>query len=179
MTTRETIARRMREDKIEFILTQFVDLHGAPKVKMVPVTHFDDVLDVGAGFAGGAVWGMGQGPHSHDMMAWIDLDSYTPLPWKEGVARDLYVDDEPYMNCPRNHPHGSWPGPMRVVTHSTWESEPEHFLVRRQTDGSISVWDPTNLDTLDKACYDYKGISGAMDYLKDMMEGLNRLGWDS
>ena len=182
MTTRDTIARRMREDKIEFILTQFVDLHGAPKVKMVPVTHFDDVLDVGAGFAGGAVWGMGQGPHSHDMMARIDLDSYTPLPWKEGVARfacDLYVDDEPYMNCPRLN--------LKRVLAGTHEGgyafnvgiEPEHFLVKRQTDGSISVWDPTNLDTLDKACYDYKGISGAMDYLKDMMDGLNRLGWDS
>ena len=182
MATRETIAQRMQEDKIEFILTQFVDIHGAPKVKMVPVTHFDDVLDVGAGFAGGAVWGMGQGPHSHDMLARIDLNSYTPLPWKQGVARfasDLYVDDEPYMNCPRLN--------LKRVLVTAQEGgyafnvgiEPEHFLVTRQPDGSISVWDPNNLDTLDKACYDYKGISGVMDYLKDMMEGLNRLGWDS
>ena len=84
MASREAIRKRMEEDRIEYILTQFVDIHGAAKVKMVPVTHFDDVLDVGAGFAGGAVWGLGQGPHSHDMLARIDLDSYTPLPWKEG-----------------------------------------------------------------------------------------------
>ena len=49
---------------------------------------------------------MGQGPHSHDMLARVDLDSYTPLPWDSGVARfasDLFVDDEPHMYCPRQN----------------------------------------------------------------------------
>jgi len=171
----------MQEDKIEYILTQFVDIHGAAKVKMVPAAHFDDVIDVGAGFAGGAVWGLGQGPHSHDMMARIDLDTYTPLPWLEGVARfasDLYVDNAPYMHCSRLNL-------KRVLGRVREEGyvfnvgiEPEHFLVTRNAGGSIAIWDPSNLDTLDKACYDYKGISGVMGYLRDMMEGLNRLGWD-
>ena len=181
MASREAVRKRMEGDKIGHILTQFVDIHGAPKVKMVPVTHFDDVIDDGAGFAGGAVWGLGQGPHSHDVMARIDLDSYTPLPWKDGVARfasDLYVDDEPYMHCPRVNL-------KRVLARVKEEGyvfnvgvEPEHFLVSRNPDGSIAIWDPNSFDTLDKACYDYKGISGVMDYLLDMMEGLNRLGWD-
>ena len=161
MTSREAIRKRMQEDKIEYILTQFVDIHGAAKVKMVPEAHFDDVIDVGAGFAGGAVWGLGQGPHSHDMLARIDLDSYTPLPWKEGVARfasDLYVDDEPYMHCPRLNF-------KRVLARVREEGyilyvgiEPEHFLVTRNPDGSIATWDPNNLDTLDKPCYDYRGL---------------------
>ena len=181
MVAREEIRGRLQEDKIEYILSQFVDIHGAAKVKMVPVTHFDDVIDVGAGFAGGAVWGLGQGPHSHDMMARIDLDSYTPLPWTEGVARfasDLYVDNEPYMHCSRLNL-------KRVLARVKEEGyvfnvgiEPEHFLVVRNADGSIDVWDPDNVDTLDKSCYDYKGISGVMGYLRDMMENLNKLGWD-
>ena len=106
MATREDIHRKIQDDKIEFLLAQFVDIHGSPKVKTVPVSHLDDIIDVGAGFAGAAVQGMGQGPHSHDMMARIDLESYTPLPWTEGVARfasDLYVDDEPYMYCTRQN----------------------------------------------------------------------------
>ena len=181
MASREEVRKHMREDKIEYILTQFVDIHGAAKVKMVPVAHFDDVIDVGAGFAGAAVAGLGQGPHSHDMMARIDVDSYTPLPWKEGVARfasDLHVDDAPHMHCPRLNL-------KRVLARVKEEGyvfnvgiEPEHFLVTRNSDGSVAIWDPNNLDTLDKPCYDYKGISGVMDYLRDMMEGLNRLGWD-
>ena len=103
MTTREEIAQRMKDDGIRFLLAQFVDLNGSPKVKMVPVEHFEDVLDEGAGFAGAALPGMGQGPHSHDMLARIDLDSYTPIPWDDGLARfasDLFVDGEPHPYCP-------------------------------------------------------------------------------
>ena len=181
MVTREEVRRRMRDDGIEFLLAQFVDINGSPKVKMVPVSHFDDVIDVGAGFAGAALLGMGQGPHSHDMMAKIDLDTYTPLPWKDGVARfasDLYVDDEPYMHCPRQNL-------KRVLSKLEEEGlvlnvgiEPEHFLVTKNGDGSISVWDPNDVDSLAKPCYDFKGIANVMDYLRDMMEGISRIGWD-
>ena len=99
MADREQVRQQMSEDGVEYILAQFVDINGSPKVKMVPVAHFDDIIDEGAGFAGAAVWGMGQGPHSHDMLGRIDLDSYSVCPWTEGVARfasDLYVDDEPH-----------------------------------------------------------------------------------
>ena len=179
MALRDDVRRQMENDNIEFILVQFVDIHGAAKVKMVPVTYFDDVIDEGAGFAGGAVWGLGQGPHSHDMLARIDLATYTPLPWKPGVARfasDLYVDGEPHLHCSRLN--------LKRVVSVLRESgyvfnvgiEPEHFLVVRTAQG-IEVFDPANMDTLDKACYDFKGISGVMDYLQEMMRGLNALGW--
>ena len=80
MTDREEIRQRMKDDGVRFLLAQFVDLNGSPKVKMVPVEHFEDILDDGAGFAGASLPGMGQGPHAHDMMARIDLDSYTCIP---------------------------------------------------------------------------------------------------
>ena len=182
MADREEVRRRMQEDGIKFLLAQFVDLHGSPKVKMVPVSHFDDIIDDGAGFAGAALPGMGQGPHSHDMLARIDLDSYTPLPWKPGVARfasDLFVDDEPFMNCPRQNL-------KRVLSKLKDDGyilyvgiEPEHFLVTRNSDGSISVWDPNDIDNLDKPCYDFKGIANVMDYLQDMMTGMRQIGWDA
>jgi len=182
VASKEELHKQMDEDKIEYILVQFVDIHGSPKVKMVPVAHFDDVVDVGAGFAGAAVWGMGQGPHSHDMMARVDVDTYTPLPWKAGVARfasDIYVDNEPHMFCSRLN--------LKRVLAELKEKgyvfnvgiEPEHFLVVRNPDGSLALWDPHGVDNLEKPCYDYKGISGVMDYLKDMMDGINKLGWDS
>ena len=182
MTIREEVRARMKDDGVEFILTQFVDVTGSAKVKMVPVSHFDDVVDEGAGFAGAALPGMGQGPHSHDMLARVDLDSYTPVPWTEGVARfasDLFVDGEPHMFCPRQNL-------KRVLSDAAEEGyafyvgiEPEHFLVTRNDDGSISVWDPNDVDTLDKPCYDFKGIANVMDYLRDMMDGIRRVGWDA
>ena len=182
MATREEVRQRMQDDGVQYLLTQFVDINGAPKVKMVPASHLDDVIDEGAGFAGAALLGMGQGPHSHDMLARVDLDTYTPVPWKDGFARfasDLYVDDEPYMFCPRQN----FKRVLSEVREKGYEFyigiEPEHFLVTRASDGSISVWDPNEIDTLDKPCYDFKGICNVLDYLRDMMDGMARVGWDA
>ena len=155
MVTREQIRKRIEEDKVEYLLVQFVDINGSPKVKMVPVSHLDDVVDEGAGFAGAAVSGLGQGPHSHDMMARIDLSTYSVAPWTDGVARvasDLYVDGEPYMYCARQNF-------KRVLSIAEKKGyifnvgiEPEHFLVTKDEKGSINVYDPHNVDTLDKPC---------------------------
>ena len=179
MSTREQVRKQMNHDGIKYILTQYVDIHGAAKTKMVPTEHYDDAIDTGAGFAGGAVWGMGQGAHSHDMMARIDINSYTPLPWKQNVARfasDIYVDEKPHPFCSRVNLKRVLDKVRRDGYVLNVGIEPEHFLVVRKDDGSIDVWD--SADKLDKPCYDYKGISFAMDYLQDVMSGLNKLGWD-
>lgn len=178
--TREDIKERLSADHIQFILAQFVDVHGAAKVKMCPVEALDTLTDEGAGFAGAALWGMGQGPHSHDMMARIDLDSYTPLTWQPGVARfasDLYVDGKPHPYCPRQNL-------KRVLGIAESKGfvfnvgiEPEHFLVVKNDKGDIEPWDPSGIDKLSKPCYDYKGLAQAAGYLQEILSGCNQLGW--
>src|SRR5208282_2567221 len=44
-------------------------------------------------------------------------------------------------------------------------------------DGSIRGWDPHGVDQLSKPCYDFKGISAALDFLRSLTDGLNQLGW--
>jgi len=177
---RAAMKERLKTEGIEYLLVQFVDIHGSPKVKMVPVSALEDMIDIGAGFAGGAVWGMGQDASSHDMMARIDLDSYTPLPWEPDLARfaaDLFVDGKPYPYCSRVNL-------KRVLEEARLAGyvfnvgvEPEHFLVVRQENGDIAPWDPAQMDTLAKPCYDFKGLSAAGDYLRDMNDALRKLDW--
>jgi glutamine synthetase len=171
---------RFQADGIAYLLIQFVDLHGAAKVKLIPATTLRAATEVGAGFAGGALWGMGQGPHSHDLCARADLSTYTPLPYEQGVARfaaDLYVDGRPHPFCPRVNLR-------RVLDHARERGyvfnvgvEPEFFLVVKQPDGSIRGWDPHGVDDLAKPCYDFKGISGALGLLRAINDSLNQLGW--
>lgn len=178
---KDQIKEKMKEDGIDFILVQFVDIHGSVKVKQVPVHCFDDVVEEGAGFAGGAVWGVGQGPHHHDLMARVDVETYQRLPWKPNVAvfnSNLHVDGVPHPYCPRVNL-------LRVVEEFAREGylfncgyEPEHFLVVRRSDGGISIWDPLGIDTLAKPCYDFKGMSQAMDYLQDIIRYGNLMGFD-
>ncbi|HEV3120585.1 MAG TPA: type III glutamate--ammonia ligase, partial [Isosphaeraceae bacterium] len=55
-----TVKQKLQADSIAFVMVQFVDIHGAAKVKLVPVEALPAVTEVGAGFAGAAVPGMGQ-----------------------------------------------------------------------------------------------------------------------
>jgi glutamine synthetase len=174
------LEHRMQDDGIAFLLIQFVDIHGSAKVKLVPAKTLATVAETGAGFAGGAVWGMGQGPHSHDMFARPDLDTYTPLPYEPGVARfasDLYVDDQPHPYCPRVQLKRALADARRRGFVFNAGIEPEFFLVVKNPDGSIRGWDPHGVDDLVKPCYDFKGISGALGFLRALNEGLERLGW--
>ena len=57
MSAREQVRRQIQDASVQYLLVQFVDINGSPKVKMVPADHLDDVIDDGAGFAGAAVTG--------------------------------------------------------------------------------------------------------------------------
>ena len=180
MTSREDIRIRMNNDKVRYVLVQFVDLNGSPKVKVVPASHLNELIDDGVAFTGAALPGMGQGLQSHDMMARIDLDSYTLVPWTEGLARfasDLYVDGQPHMFCPRQNF-------KRVLSYLAEQGyvfnvgiEPEHFLVVKKEDGSMIVWDPKDVDRLRYPSYDFQSTANALNYLSDMMDAMACIGW--
>lgn len=180
MTDRQVLRKHLENEKVEFLLVQFADIHGAAKAKMVPTSCLDDAIDVGAGFAGGAVWGVGQGPHSHDILARIDTSTYTPLPWMPNTARfasDLYVDAQPHPYCCRTN--------LRRVLEAAKDKgyifnvgmEPEFFLVTRGEDGGIRPWNSDGVDTLQKPCYDYRSMAAAVPFLQELTTSLNKLGW--
>src|SRR5690606_28852519 len=103
-SSKEEVERHIRENDIAFLLAQFVDMHGKPNAKLVPTRHLDDLIEQGAGFAGFAAGAMGQQPNDPDIAAMPDLRSYTPLPWRPGVARvacDVKVDGDEWPYCPR------------------------------------------------------------------------------
>lgn len=171
---------RFASDGVAFLLVQFVDIHGAAKVKLVPASALESVAHEGAGFAGGAVWGMGQGPDAHDLMARVDLATYTPMPHQPGVARfaaDLFVDGLPHPYCPRQNLRRVLDQARRMGYTFNVGIEPEFFLVVKNPDGSISGYDPRQIDHAKKPCYDYRAMAPVMELLRDLTSALNRLGW--
>lgn len=179
--TVDEIRSRIQQESIDYILAQYVDIHGTPRCKGVPASALDLLLQGSAGFAGAAVWGMGQGPHHHDMIAVPDLDSYTPVPWEPGVVRfacDLTVDGNPWPYCPRTVLRRAAERLRREGYVMMVGVEAEHFLVQRRPDGSIAPFDPDGVDTMDKPCYDFKSLSGSMGYLRTVVQYLEQLGWE-
>ncbi len=179
--TADEVRARLTHDKVEYILAQYVDIHGTPRCKGIPARAFDLFVGGSAGFAGAAVSGMGQGPHDHDMIAVPDLASYTLVPWETGVARfacDITVDGRPWPYCPRTALRRALEALRREGYTMMVGTEAEHFLVQRRADGTIAPFDPDGVDTMDKPCYDFKSLAGSMGYLRTIIGYLDQLGWE-
>ena len=178
MSTRDDFLDAIERDGIEFIFAMFVDLHGKPCAKLVPVSAVDQLLESGAGFAGFAAGAMGQVPSSPDILALPDLGSYTPAPWQPGLA---IVQCDPYC---QGEP---WPYAPRVILRRQIDqlahhglvlkvgAEAEYFLVRRSADGGIEVADP--LDRAAMPCYDARALTRMYDHLTTVSRCINALGW--
>lgn len=169
----------LTKHQVKFVLAQFVDIHGVAKTKSVPVSHIQEILEGGAGFAGFAVWGLGQEPHDPDYMAVGDLATLTLVPWQPGYARIVCngrVRNEPWPYDTRN-----------VLLQQTarlaergWTLnvglEPEFILLARRADGSYGPADAS--DALEKPCYDYKGLSRSRAFLEKLVGALTEVGID-
>ena len=49
---RDEVKHFVEENGIEFFLCSFVEMSGAPKAKVIPSTHLEDMAEEGAGFGG-------------------------------------------------------------------------------------------------------------------------------
>ena len=168
----------LRKQGVHTLLTQFVDMHGAPKGKWVPLHQLASVVRTGAGFSGPSIWGTAMprtGPRS-EYYARADLSTLTALPWMPGIARvvcDGFVAGEPFDNCPRQV--------LRRATNRLAERgwtlqvgiEPEFFLLKKQQ----GEWLPfDDADRLDKPSYDLKSLPRQGEFLLELREALEAAG---
>jgi glutamine synthetase len=174
---REEVRSRAAADGIEFFFAQFVDMHGKPSAKLVPAERLDMLFDDGAGFAGFAAGPIGQSPASPDIAAIPDPESYTPVPFKPGLARfacDITIDGAPYNFCPRTILKNATARAEKMGYRLKMGMELEFFLLKER-DGKIVLAD--DLDTLEQPCYDMKGITRSYDFITQLSKNMNGLGW--
>ena len=174
-------ARKIVKDEgIEFLFAQFVDMHGKPSAKLVPARHIDDLLTDGAGFAGFAAGDIGQGPDDPDMIAMPDPTTLTVLPWRPTVARfacNVTVEGEEWPFCPRTILRHALERAAKLGYEMKVGAELEYFLLRRTADGGIELADP--LDTLDQPCYDMRALTRNLDFVSEVSRAVTGLGWDN
>jgi glutamine synthetase len=176
----DDVRQIVKDEGIEFLFAQFVDMHGKPSAKLVPAHHLDDLLSEGAGFAGFAAGDIGQGPHDPDMIAMPDPTTLTILPWRPSVARfacNVTVEGEEWPFCPRTILRRALARAADQGYELKMGAELEYFLVRRTEDGGIEVADP--LDTLDLPCYDMRALTRNLDFVSEVSKAVTGLGWDN
>jgi glutamine synthetase len=175
----ETI-RTLQAQGVHSVLTQFCDLHGVAKGKLVPLEKLQEWVEVGAGFAGPSIWGTGlprMGPRS-EYYGRVQPESLQALPFMPGVARavcDGFAGGDALDTCSRQVLKSAI-SKLEARGWRMWVGiEPEFFLLR-QTNGVWHVADAQ--DQLDKPSYDLKSIHRNAAYLDDMRSTLVQLGFE-
>ncbi len=177
----KALHEHLQAQGVHTLLVQFTDLHGVAKGKLVPLAHLEDVLTLGAGFAGPSIWGTGlprTGPRS-EYYARGDARTAQALPWLPGVARivgDGHVDGRPFDACPRQVLKRA----LARLAERGWQLrtgiEPEFFLLQR---GAGGTWQPADdHDRLDKPSYDLKSLPRQFGFLHALHEALAACGLD-
>ena len=176
--TLDQVKSLVNENGIEFFLCSFVEMSGAPKAKVVPATHLDDMATEGAGFAGFAAGEMGQGPHDPDMASIPDFDSLTIVPWRKNVAwvaGNVQVNDQPWPYCPRTILQRQLENSKQRGYIFNVGVEAEFMLLKDDENGRYAPWD--SLDTLGKPCYDLRSLHRNLDIMMTLIKYMQDLGW--
>jgi glutamine synthetase len=171
----------LKAQGIHSLLTQFCDLHGVAKGKLVPIENLKEWVEQGAGFAGPSIWGTGlprYGARS-EYYGRVQLDSLRALPFLPGVAHavcDGFAGGLPLDTCSRQLLKAQ----VQKLKDRGWTLwvgiEPEFFLLNRDDRGQWRVADQA--DQLGKPSYDLKSIYKNAGFLEAMRSALEALGFE-
>ena len=181
MNNYETLIAELQARGIHSILTQFCDIHGVAKGKLVPLQNLREWVETGAGFAGPSIWGTGLGRYGarSEYYGRVQPESLRPLPFMPGVAHavcDGHAGGLPLETDSRQLLKRQL-ARLKERGWTLWVGiEPEFFLLKKGTDGR---WLPADAqDGLDKPSYDLKSIHRNLGFLDDMRVALTQLGFE-
>jgi glutamine synthetase len=175
----KALKQKLIRQGVKYCLGAYVDIHGVPKGKFVPIEHFEHFAHGSELYTGYALDGLGQEPNDDEISSVPDLNHIIQLPWQMEVA---------WMPAD-NHFHGRpYPLNSRVLLKTILERarkmgftfnlgiECEIYVLKQDERGALFV--PNADDNLEKSCYDVKRFFDTFPWLDDMVTTMNGLGWD-
>ncbi len=164
---------------IKYCLGAYVDIHGIPKGKFVPVDHLEHMVHGSELYTGYALDGLGQRPNEDEIASVPDLASMIQLPWQPEVAwmaADNTFHGEPYEISTRVALKKVLEQAKAMGFGMNLGIECEVYVLKEAEDGSLQVPDPE--DKLIKPCYDVRGFMNRFTWLDKVATTINDLGWD-
>jgi glutamine synthetase len=172
------LKRELEQNGVQYCLPAYVDIHGIPKSKSVPLSHFERAMRGSELFTGAALDGLGQDTHDDELALFPDPGAITQLPWRPKVAwmpGNLRLHGEPWPMCSRTVLQRQLDRAASLGLRFNLGIECEFFLVR--VDGNrVTPANPKMV--LHKAAYDVLGLLESMDWLDQVIACMNQLGWN-
>ena len=182
------VRERLEKAGVKYVMSAWIDLHGIPKSKPVPMSDFEALcLGKGPQFAVHSVSFVPElSPADADQIMIPDLDAVYVCPWDTTMAiifADLYWEGAPYNVCPRQ-------ALKRAIQAAADEGfagyagvEPEFIVMKYDADGQpVKAFDDDPAEGIrprrQAFGYDVEYSINAMSFLGELIDILEDLGWN-
>lgn len=182
MKTKEELKKiqaDLREQGVKYCVGAYVDIHGIPKGKFVPIDHFVHFAEGSELYTGYALDGLGQKPNDDEIASLPDLDRGQVLPWNKEVA--FYPADNTFKGEP--YEINTRVALKKVIAQAEEMGfglnlgiECEVYVVKLTEEGKLEI--PNSDDDLVKSCYDVKRFMDRYEWIDKVSTTINDLGWD-
>lgn len=163
---------------VKYLLPSYVDMHGVPKSKMVPIDHYDRMMRGSELCTGAALDGVPQDVSDEEVAAHPDPASVRILPWAREVAwfaADLWCEGKPFEPCSRNILKRVMARAARQGYRLDLGMEAEFFVLRDTPDGGYAPL--STRKNLDKPAYDIARLMDNLPWLDELVSSMNELGF--
>jgi len=164
---------------VKYCIGAYVDIHGVPKGKVVPIDHFHHFAHGSELYTGYALDGLGQGPNDDEIASLPDVDRIIQLPWQKEVAwmpADNTFKGRPYEVNTRVALKKVLGQAAEMGFGMNLGIECEVFVLKLTPEGRLEI--PNSDETLVKSCYDVKRFMDRFTWLDKVATCINDLGWD-
>lgn len=172
------IESELRSKGVKYCMGTYVDIHGIPKGKIVPLSHFHHMANGSELYTGYALDGLGQAPNDDEIASLPDLDHIIQLPWQTEIAwmpADNTLYGKPYELNTRVLLKKIQQQARAMGFGMNLGIEAEVFLLKKNEDGTLHTPDPD--DILTKPCYDTRAFLSNFDWVDRMATSIDELGW--
>ena len=175
----EELKNKLKAKGVKYCVGAYVDIHGVPKGKFVPIDHFEHFAEGSELYTGYALDGLGQRPNDDEIASLPDTNHIIQLPWQPEVAwmpADNTFKGAPYEVNTRVALKKVLAEAEAMGFTVNLGIECEVFVLRLTEDGKLEV--PNDDDNLEKSCYDVKRFMDRYQWIDKVSTTINDLGWD-
>jgi glutamine synthetase len=179
MNPMEALKNKLKSQGVKYCIGAYVDIHGVPKGKFVPIDHFEHFAAGSELYTGYALDGLGQAPNDDEIASLPDTNHIIQLPWQPEVAwmpADNTFKGAPYEVNTRVALKKVLAEAEAMGFKINLGIECEVFVLRLTEDGKLEV--PNDDDNLNKSCYDVKRFMDRFKWIDKVSTTINDLGWD-
>lgn len=182
------LQERLENAGVKYVLSSWIDLHGIPKTKPVPMNDLENLcLGKGPQFAVHSISYVPElTPADSDQVMVPDLDAVYICPWDPSTAiifADLFWEGAPYNVCPRQALKRAVQAALDKGYVGYAGIEPEFIAMRYDENGQpVKAIDNDPADGIrprrQAFGYDVEYSIDSMPFLKDLIDVLEQLDWN-